>query len=119
MMKEKHRWVLIEVIGDKVSKDELRKAINQKIYELFGTIYGSKITYKIISYDEVSKIGIIRINLDALDMFRTAILFIRNIEGNPVLINDLLVSGTLKALQRKLTKIETWTKRINKEKEKF
>jgi len=116
MVKEKHRWVIIEVIGDELSKEELIKAINQKIYELFGTIYGSRVIYKLIEFDKSRGIGIIRVNLSALDMLRTVFLFLKEINGKKMLINDLLVSGTLKALQTKLKKKETWDKVINREK---
>lgn len=119
MVREKHRWVIIEVIGDELSKEELIKAINQKIYELFGTIYGSKITYRLIEFDKSKGIGLIRVNLSALDMLRTVLLFIKEINGKKVLINDLLVSGTLKALQTKLKKKKTWSEIINRVHEQF
>lgn len=111
-LREKHRWILIEVIGESVNKNELIKAINQKIFELFGTIFGSKIRYRLVEFNEDQGIGLVRVNLDAIDLFRTALLFLREINGKKVLVNDLLVSGTIKALRRKVINREIWSKVI-------
>ncbi len=115
MVREKHRWILIEIIGDSISKDELIKAINQKIYELYGTVYGAKVRYRLVDFDEKENIGIIRINLDAIDLFRATLPFIKEVSGKKVLINDVLVSGTINALRKKMSKKSSWS-RIWKEK---
>jgi len=108
MVREKHRWVFIEVIGDKIDERELTAAIRRKSYELFGTIGGAKIRFKLVEYDPENATGIIRVNLDGLDMLRTVFLFIREINGKEVLINDRLVSGTIKALKTKIKQKKTW-----------
>jgi len=108
MVKEKHRWIFIEVIGEKIEQEELISAINRKINELFGTIYGAKIHYRLIEYNPDNGTGVIRVNLEGLDLLRTTFLFIKTINNKPVLINDALVSGTLKALKEKIHKKKLW-----------
>ncbi len=108
MIREKHRWILFEVIGDKVTLQELLIAIRRKAYELFGTFGAAKIRFKIIEFDEEKGVGIMRINLDGLDLMRTLFLFLRKIDEKKIMLNDLLVSGTINALRKKAISRRTW-----------
>jgi len=48
-----------------------------------------------------SSLGIIRTNVQALQMVRTALAVIRKIEGKDCIFTVLGVSGTIKALKKK------------------
>lgn|GEM_PF-1887202 len=113
MVREKIRWVLFEVIGDSLEEKELIQSIRRTLFELFGTFGASKVFFRIVEYDQDKGLGILRTNLEGLSLLRIAFFFLRKIGSKRILINDLLVSGTIAALKRKMGRIRTWRERLS------
>jgi len=84
---------------------EKRKIINaiwDSIYQLFGEYGASKTGLSMIEHKE-EKLLMLRCHHKAVDMIRAAIAFITKIEDKPIAMHVIAVSGTIKALRRKIT----------------
>ncbi|MHA1617590.1 MAG: Rpp14/Pop5 family protein [Candidatus Njordarchaeales archaeon] len=105
---EKTRWVFFEVIGDPIEESELRQGLRRILFELFGTFGASQVYFRIVEYDPEKGVGILKVNLEGLPLLRVALFFLKSIGPKRIIINDLLVSGTIAALRRKIPRVRTW-----------
>ncbi len=107
------RYVLFEVISGDVGQEELISIIWRQIYSLFGVFKGANSGFKLLQFDKDKKIGIARINWRFIDEFRV-VLATLNMQKEGLLVNEILVSGTLAALKRKMMERKTW-RELNKD----
>ncbi len=99
----RRRYLLIQVESSETfNESELMQGIWRMMHQLFGE-YGASQTglYK-IAYDSTTKIAILRCHLNALDMVRAVITAITEINDKQVVLRVLALSGTLRALRKKL-----------------
>lgn len=75
-------------------------AIWGAVTRLYGEVGASLAGLVLINYD--GKSAILRVNLVAVDKVRAALASLISIEGKNVAVHVLVVSGTIKALCRKL-----------------
>lgn len=87
---------------EKIDKGKVVNAIWNAIYELFGDYGASKAGLTVIDYMEEEKLLILRCYHKAVDMVRAAIAFVTKIEEKPVAMHVIAISGTIKALRRKI-----------------
>ncbi len=102
MKQRKHRWIAFENLGEPVSAKELISAIKKESIRLYGILRAGDLGFLLVEFNEEKQFGIIRVPLKGLRMLRTIFFFLREINGKRVLLNDLLVSGTIKSLRKKL-----------------
>jgi len=79
------------------SSKEFMDAIWSAVSKLYGE-YGASL----ISYDMEKRLAVIRVAHTAVGMVRTALASITEIGDKPAAIHVIRVSGTLKALYRKM-----------------
>jgi RNase P/RNase MRP subunit POP5 len=72
------------------------------VSRLFGEYGASQAGLSLIDYDETSKVLVLRTWHKTLGMVRTAITSITQIGKKPVALHVLAVSGTIKALHKRL-----------------
>lgn len=102
LIRKKYRWLALEIIADRhISKDEFAVAIKRKVYELFGSF--GDVTFSIEDFDSQRGFAVIKCLSEDLLRLRTALGLLREVQGTPVVLNDLYCSGTLKKLREKLS----------------
>ncbi len=100
-IKERQRYLLIKIIteGD-IEEQQLIRAIWRNISSLYGEYGTSRTGLWLIEYER-NKYGILRTNTEALQMVRTSLAVMRQIEGNNCILVVEGVSGTIEALKKK------------------
>jgi ribonuclease P/MRP protein subunit POP5 len=86
-----------------VSKGNIADAVWNAVLQLFGEYGASQANLALIEYDQEKSWGIIRCSHRAVEMVRASIASVTEINEKPVAIHVLRVSGTLKALRRKVS----------------
>ncbi len=101
----RRRYIAFKVEGE-ASKRGLKEAIKKSVERLYGLNGLWKLEPTLIEFDEENQIGIVRCNHRWLPWMRAALTAITEIKGTPVALHVLRVSGTLKALKRRLVEGE-------------
>ncbi len=97
------RYLAFRVMSDhSVSKSDVADAVWNAVLRLFGEYGASQTNLALIEYDQEKSWGIIRCSRRAVEMVRASIASVTEINEKPVAIHVLGVSGTLKALRRKV-----------------
>ena len=101
----RHRYLAVKIESEKsFPKNIFMKAVLNSICRLYG-IYGlSRTPISLIEYKTDEKSAILRCSHDSTDQLRSAISSITEIEGTPVYLRVIMISGTIKALKRKISK---------------
>ena len=108
------RYIKVELLNNvDVDEEELIHLIWRRIYELFGIIEGSKFGFKLLQWNKDMGEGIIRVSWKYLDKMRVVLGTLYK-DNKPILLNDILVSGTQASLKRKLLKRVRWRDTLKK-----
>ena len=103
MKRVKRRYLALTLESNKkVSSDELMDTVWAAVSKLFGEYGASRIYLNLISYDEKTKFAVMRTGHTTLKMVRTALASITRIGDKAVAVHVLTVSGTIKALRKKI-----------------
>lgn len=103
LTKRRHRYILAKISAErKPDKKDFEKVLWSIITRLFGEYGASQTDLSIIEYNQKSGYAIVRCAHTALPMVRAAIAAITKIGEEETVVHTLLVSGTLKALRRRL-----------------
>jgi RNase P/RNase MRP subunit POP5 len=78
------------------------EAIWGSVVKLYGEYGASKTNLSLIDFDNNNKVLIIRTNLSSLTIVRSSLVTITSILSTPVSFHVLAISGTIKALKKKL-----------------
>ncbi len=98
------RYLAFKVVSEQpVSKGDVADAVWNAVLRLFGEYGASQANLALIEYDQEKSWGIIRCSHRAVEMVRASIASVTEINEKPVAIHVLRVSGTLKALKRKVS----------------
>lgn len=98
----RRRYLALGVVSEQpVIKRDLVDAVWNAVLQLFGEHGASQTDLSFIEYDSEKSWGIVRCSHRAVEMVRASIASVAEINGKPVAIHVLGVSGTLKALRRK------------------
>ena len=105
MNRVKHRYLAIQI--DSSYSFNPRDIIDQ-IWNSINTLYGeygaSKISLRLIDYNQENSQLIIRIDLFSLDLVRSSIAIITSINNKQISLHVISISGTIKALKKNLSK---------------
>lgn len=103
MKKVKRRYLALKIeSNEKISSNELMDTIRATVSKLFGEYGASQVYLNLISYNEKTKLAVIRTGHTTLRMVRAALASITRTGDKAVAVHILIVSGTIKALRKKL-----------------
>lgn len=98
----KRRYLALEVVSKQPTNERaVMNAIWNALLQLFGEYGASQTNISLIKYDPQRNYTIVRCSPKALERVRASIASVTQINGEPVCINVLGVSGTLKALRKR------------------
>lgn len=83
-------------------KRDLMNAIWGMVYQLFGEFGASQTGLSLVKYDDEKDVVVVRCSHKALDMVRAAVATVTEVNGKRSVIRVVAISGTLKALRKKL-----------------
>ena len=99
----KRRYLAVSIESDEpLGSRDFMDAVWGAISRLFGEYGASQAGLVLIDYDAANKLAIIRTGHTTLEMVRTALASISQVGKKPVAMHVLAVSGTIKALQKRL-----------------
>jgi len=100
----KRRYLAIKIeMENTPSRTMVMDAILDNLLRLFGEYGSSKIDLLLVDYDTAKKQLILRCSRDAVHLLRAAVMSVTRIDGmDMVYLKVISISGTLKALRRKL-----------------
>ena len=101
--RRRKRYLALRAEGN-VPKDgrELEEIILKALLSLFGQDGASRADLKLIEYDGEEGVGIVRCSHKHMGLVRAAIASVVEHEGRPLAIHVVDVSGTLRALRKRL-----------------
>jgi len=101
----RRRYIAVRIDSDQTPrKEDVYGAIWSSLLRLFGEYGASQTDLRLIEYDSENKQAVLRCLHNALPLVKASIPCVTRIDGKPAAIHIQLVSGTLKALKRKLAK---------------
>ena len=102
-IKLRRRYLALKIDAkEKFESKEFLDALWSAILRLYGEYGASKISLTLVDYDEEKGLAVIRVAHTELEKVRAAIATITEINAKPSAVHVLKVSGTLKALYRKV-----------------
>jgi len=106
LKKVKRRYMALQIdSAEKFNSKEFIDNVWSAILKLYGEYGASQTGLSLIDYDDEKQLAIVRISHTALKMVRTSLATITKIDDKPASIHVLTVSGTIKALYKKLGQI--------------
>jgi len=99
----RRRYLALKVLSEQpIGKRHIVDAVWNAVFQLFGEYGASQTNLTFIEYNSEKSWGIVRCSHRALEMIRASVASVTEINGKPVAIDVLGVSGTLKALRKKV-----------------
>lgn len=103
MKRVKRRYLALQVDSDGVpSQKEFMDAIWGAVVKLYGEYGASQTSLALIDYDVEKKTAVIRTSLATVDLVRASLASITSIAGREAAMHVLAISGTIKALRKKM-----------------
>jgi RNase P/RNase MRP subunit POP5 len=103
LKRAKRRYLALQIDSDgAASRKELMYAVWDAVVKLYGE-YGASLTgLTLIDCDVERKTAILRTSLVTVNMVRASLASMRSLAGAEAAVHVLAVSGTIKALRKKL-----------------
>lgn len=102
-IKVKRRYLALKIDSKaNLNSKDLMDAIWEALLRLFGEYGASKTGLTLIDYGAEKRLAIIRVAHTEVEKIRAALASITKIATEPAAIHVLTVSGTLKALRKKI-----------------
>lgn len=99
----RRRYLALKIDSEEAfGSGEFMDAVLDSVLKLYGEYGESQTGLALIDYDEEEKFAVVRCVHRAVEMVRTALASITKIGNKPVAIHVLTVSGTIKALYKKI-----------------
>ncbi len=87
-------------VAETLEEGVLLDALWSAIVKLYGEHGASRAGLSLIRYDKESKVAIIRVANEALEITRASLAALTKIDGKSAAVHVLQVSGTLKSLRK-------------------
>jgi RNase P/RNase MRP subunit POP5 len=101
----RRRYLALEIDAEKMlSSEELMDVVWGAVLRLYGEYGASRAGLTLIDYDAEKQFAVIRVAHTSLEMVRTALASIMRVGNVSVCVHVLRVSGTIKALYRKVNR---------------
>lgn len=108
----RRRYIAVKIDSEKTfDGKDFYDAVWTSILRLFGEYGASQTELLLIEYDPQMKQAIVRCSHRALELVKASIPAITEIKNEKIIVQILLVSGTLKSLRRKMQSLKE--KKIN------
>jgi RNase P/RNase MRP subunit POP5 len=105
LKKIKRRYLALKIDSNEpVSLKEFIDAVWSAVLKLYGEYGASRAGLALIDYDMEKRFAVIRVAHTSLEMIRTALASITKIGDKSAAVHVLTVSGTIKALCKKVSK---------------
>jgi len=99
----KQRYLALKIESVESFEDEdIKDAVWNAVTQLFGEYGASQVGLFLVQCDRQRKVAVLRCSHKALEMVHASIVSVTKIGDKPVAMRVLRVSGTLRALKRKL-----------------
>ena len=103
LKRAKRRYLALQINSDgAVSRKELVHAVWEAVVKLYGEYGASLTSMTLIDYDAERKTAVIRTSLVTVNMVRTSLASMTSLASAKAAVHVLAVSGTTKALRKKL-----------------
>lgn len=103
LRKTKRRYLALEIdSAETIEAKEFVDAVWSVIIRLYGEHGASKTGLTMIDYNTESKLAVIRVTNAASDIVRAAVATMTRMGGKPVSVHVIAVSGTIKALCKRV-----------------
>jgi len=99
--REKKRYVVVEAIGGEFSLVDIKKAVEEALFEYLGVKGMSKVGLLWLKDYKENK-ALFRISAKTLDDVRSGLLFVKKIGGISARIDCKYVSGTIKSARENI-----------------
>lgn len=100
----RRRYLALRVLSEQsISKRDVMDAVWNAVLQLFGEYGASQTNFTFIEYNQEKSWGIVRCSHKAVEMVRASVASVIEINGKSVAIDVLGVSGTLKALRKRVS----------------
>ena len=100
-VRRRYLWIHIET-DTKLNETNINEMIEAKIRFLYGVNGLVELNYKQIEFLPEKNSAIIRCNHNRLSEMRATLASITDVDGNPCRVDVKLVSGTIKALRKRM-----------------
>jgi len=99
----RRRYLALKIDSDETfSPRELMDAVWDAVLKLYGEYGASRSGLALIGYDAEKGVAVIRSMHTTVEMVRAALVSITKIRDKPAAIHVLTISGTIKALDKKI-----------------
>lgn len=99
----RRRYLALKIdCAEPVESKAVSDALWNAFLRLFGEFGAGQTGSYLVEYDEKKRLGVLRCSHKALPMVRAAIASVTRISSKPAAIHVIRISGTLKALGRKM-----------------
>ncbi len=103
MKRIKRRYLALQVDSEEVpSRKDFMDAVWSAVVKLYGEYGASQTSLALIDYDVEKKMAVIRTSLATVDLVRASLALITSVTGREAAVHVLAVSGTIKALRKKV-----------------
>ena len=103
LKKMRRRYLALNLdCEEALSSRDFMSAVWAAFLKLYGEYGASKTALSLIEYDDEQKFAVLRTSHTTVDMVRAALASITRIEEKPVAVHVLKISGTIKALFKKM-----------------
>ncbi|MBS7632185.1 Rpp14/Pop5 family protein [Candidatus Bathyarchaeota archaeon] len=106
LKKVKRRYLALSIDSqESFSSDEFINVVWLAVQKLFGEYGASQTGLRLIDYDAGSRFAVIRVSHAAVEQVRAALAAVTEIRRKPAAIHVTTISGTLKALYRRINSL--------------
>lgn len=95
------RYIVFEIMGQKMGPDEAERSINFEVFDLLGEINLALYDYRFLAERFSGNAGLIKCNGRGLNPVRAALCLIKRLDGKESIVATRGVSGTIKTASRK------------------
>ncbi len=97
----RNRYIAFEIISESIfSADDIVHYVWRMLLGLFGEVGGSRTNFWLIEYSPETGHGILRCTHTSVDVMKSVLATITKLNGFPLIINVLGVSGTIRGVRR-------------------
>ena len=101
-LKEKKRYIAFEVDSDsEFAKDEIVKAVDGSCRDFMGEYGYGKAGVMVVNDTVSGKRGVVRVDSKYVDLVKTSLMMIKEINNNQVVLRNVRTSGTLRKVKQK------------------
>jgi ribonuclease P/MRP protein subunit POP5 len=100
-LRERNRYLAIEVVSEaRFERKPIVDAVWGSLLRLSGELGAARTSLWVMDWDKEKNRGILKVNHDSVDLIRSSIALVKEMEGKRATISVRRVSGTLRSLRQ-------------------